>query len=164
MSPRGTWQIMLARLISTTVIFIVIIAFLLVLSMATAGQWLNIDVITLLPIVIITIMCMFGIAFMIADVSIIFKQVQAFLNILQFIFAGLTFVPLSVAPFLAYAPLVKGVDMVRQVMIQNATLNDLGWGNFLFLSANSIFYLLLGLFVFSRCERFARDRGLLAHY
>lgn len=164
MSPKGTWLILLMRLISTTVIFIVIIAVLLVLSMATAGQWLNIDILTLLPIVILTIIGMFGIGFIIAGISITLKQVQAFLNILQFIFAGLTFIPLSVAPYLAYAPLVKGVDMVRQVMIYNATLSDLGLGIFLILTTNSIIYLVIGLFVFFRCERFARDKGLLAHY
>lgn len=101
---------------------------------------------------------------MIAGISIILKQVQSFLQILQFILAGLTFVPLSVAPFLAYLPFVKGVDLIRYVMIDGATLSQIGVGNFLILAFNAIFYFILGLVCFLYCERVAMHKGLLAHY
>jgi len=164
MSPMGLWRIMTARLVATTSINLFIVVVLLYISMLTAGQWLNIDVLAIAPILILTLISMFGVGFMIAGISIILKQVQSFLQILQFILAGLTFVPLSVAPFLAYLPFVKGVDLIRYVMIDGATLSQIGAGNFLILAFNAIFYFILGLVCFLYCERVAMHKGLLAHY
>lgn len=164
MSPMGIWRIMVTRLISSTVLNFIVIVALLYVSMLTTGQWLNIDVLTILPILMLTLISMFGVGFMIAGISIVLKQVQAFLQILQFILAGLTFIPLSVAPLFAYLPFVKGVDLVRNVMIDGVTISQIGWGSFLILGFNAIFYFVLGLIIFFFCERIAMNKGLLAHY
>ncbi|SES65271.1 ABC-2 type transport system permease protein [Oceanobacillus limi] len=164
MSPMGIWKIMTTRLLATTLLNFIIVVFLLFLSMLTTGQWLNIDVGTLLPILLLTLISMFGIGFIIAGISIVLKQVQAFLQILQFILAGLTFVPLTVAPFLAFFPFVKGVDLVRSVMIDGVTLSQIQATDWAILSVNAVVYFVLGLFIFLYCERFAMKRGLLAHY
>jgi ABC-2 type transport system permease protein len=127
-------------------------------------QLLNSDVIAIMPVLILTLISMFGVGFMIAGISIILKQVQAFLKILQFVLASLTFIPLSVAPFFAFLPFVKGVDLVRQIMIEGVTLTQIGIGDFLILGFNTIFYFALGLVFFFYCERIAMKNGLLAHY
>ncbi|QTM98861.1 ABC transporter permease [Sediminibacillus dalangtanensis] len=164
MSPMGIWRIITVRLIASTFLHFVIMVGLLYLSMATAGEWLNLDVLTLLPIFVLTIISMFGVGFMIAGLAIILKQVQAFLQILQFILAGLVFIPLATAPFLAFFPIVKGVELVRQVMIDGITLTQIPSGDYLTLLFNAVFYFGLGLGVFVYCERIARAKGLLAHY
>ncbi|WP_405103472.1 ABC transporter permease [Oceanobacillus sp. FSL H7-0719] len=164
MSPMGIWRIMSARLLSTTIINLVIVIALLYISMATAGQWLNIDVVTIVPIMLLTLFSMFGIGFIIAGISIILKQVQAFLQILQFILMALTFVPVSLSPVLQFLPFVKGVDMVREVMILGTSLSQFTMYDYLVLIINALFYLALGLWVFIYCERVAMRKGLLAHY
>ncbi|WP_010095537.1 ABC transporter permease [Ornithinibacillus scapharcae] len=164
MSPMGIWKIMSTRLISTTVLDFVMIVALLYLSMFTAGQWLNVDVISILPVLILTLISMFGLGLIIAGFTMILKQIQAFLQILQFILAGLTFVPLSVAPFLAYFPFVKGIDMVREIMINGVSINEFAMSDILILVFNAVFYFALGLYVFLSCERYAMRKGLLAHY
>ncbi|MFD1849854.1 ABC transporter permease [Oceanobacillus bengalensis] len=164
MSPMGIWKIMLMRLISTVLVNFLIIIALLYLSMLTTGQWLNVDVVALAPIFILTIMSMIGLGFIIAGMSIVLKQVQAFLQILQFILAGLTFVPVSVAPVLAFLPIVKGVDLVRSVMIDGTSLLGIGFGDFMILVFNAIFYFVIGFIFFLYCERVAMKKGLLAHY
>ncbi|WP_317843086.1 ABC transporter permease [Ornithinibacillus gellani] len=164
MTPMGLWKVMITRLISTTAIYFFIIVGLLYVSMAVTGQWLNIDVIAILPILLLTLISMFGAGFMIAGISIILKQVQAFLQILQFILAGLTFVPLTVAPALAFLPFVKGVDLVRNIMIQGVTLSEITMGDFFILGFNAVFYFVIGLGFFLVCERIAMRKGLLAHY
>ncbi|MDY0407592.1 ABC transporter permease [Virgibacillus soli] len=164
MSPLGVWRIMASRLIATTVINFFIMVALLYLSMLTTNQWLNVDVISVLPIFILTLFSMFGVGLMVAGISIIWKQVNAFLQILQFIIAGLTFVPLSVAPYLAYFPFVKGVDLVRGIMINGTHISEIGAGEFALLIGNGIVYFALGLLIFISCERFAMKKGLLAHY
>lgn len=164
MSPMGLWRIMMARLIATTLIYTGILVVLLYVSMMTAGQWLNVDVVAIVPIFLLTLASMFGVGFMIAGISIIVKQIHSFLQILQFIFAGLTFVPLSTAPFLAYFPFVKGVDLIRAIMIHGIALTEIPTGDFLILGFNAVFYFFLGLGIFLYCERTAMNKGLLAHY
>ncbi|MDY0406408.1 ABC transporter permease [Virgibacillus sp. 179-BFC.A HS] len=164
MSPMGVWRIMAARLISTTLVNLVIIIALLYLSMLTAGQWLNVDVIAILPILILTLISMFGVGFIIAGISIVWKQVDSFLQILQFIIAGLTFLSVSVAPVMVFLPFVKGIDMVRRVMIDGAGLGQLPGTDFLILAANAVVYFVAGLAIFMACEKIAMKKGLLAHY
>jgi ABC-2 type transport system permease protein len=164
MSPMGVSRIFAARMIGYIALYMVLIIFLLFISMATAGTWLNLDVVSIFPILILTLISMIGVGFMIAGMSIIFKQINAFLQIAQFIFMALTFVPISVAPYLAYAPFVKGVDLVRQIMMNGLTLSGIPLMDYVILIGNAIVYLLLGLFLFSRCEKYAMSKGLLGHY
>src|SRR5690625_7728581 len=81
-----------------------------------------------MPILIHTLISMFGLGLMIAGISIIVKQVQAFLQILQFILAGLTFVSLGKVPWLAYFPFVKGVNLLRGAWLVGSGLAKWGWG------------------------------------
>ncbi|WP_433746562.1 ABC transporter permease [Falsibacillus pallidus] len=164
MSPMGAWRILFARIVSSTVLQLVIISLLLYISMATTNTWLNIDIISIAPILILTLLSMYGISFMIAGMAIIFKQIQAFLQTLQFVFMGLTFLPLSVAPYLAAAPFVKGVDMVRTIMVKGVSLNSFTAMDFLILGVNALVYLSLGLWVFKKCEKIAMKKGILGQH
>lgn len=164
MSPMGIWRIILARLIASLILNFVLIFVLLYASMLTSGQWLNLDFITILPILILTLISMCGLGFIIAGMSITIKQIQGFLNILQFLIAGLTFVPLSVAPFLAFFPFVKGVDLIRDVMINGVTLTQISISDYSILIVNAVIYFIIGLRVFLYCERIAMKKGLLGQY
>lgn len=164
MSPMGIWRIITTRLASSMILNFLLIIILLYASMLTTGQWLNLDVVTILPILILTLISMCGLGFIIAGMSIVLKQVQAFLQILQFMLAGLTFVPLTVAPFLAFFPFVKGVDLVRDVMIDGITLSQIGVGDFSILIVNAVVYFVVGLNFFLFCERVAMRKGLLGQY
>lgn len=164
MSPLGAWRIFLARIVSSSIIEIGIVIVMLILSMLTAGTWLNLDILSILPVFVLTIISMIGVSFMIAGMAVIFKQINSFLQISQFIFAGLTFVPLSVAPFLVFFPVVKGVDMVRQIAIHNYSLFDFSWLDFTALILNAVVYFILGISVFLRCEKHAMEKGILGQH
>jgi ABC-2 type transport system permease protein len=164
MSPLGVWKIMLTRIISQLGLQSVIMILLLFGAMLTSGQWLSLNPMTTIPIIIVTMISMVGVSFMIAGLAVIVKQIQAFLQIFQFVLMGLVFVPISVAPFLAFAPFVKGVNMVRTVMIENLTLTELPLSDYGVLLLNSLVYLILGLFVFDQCEKIAMKKGLLGQY
>lgn len=164
MSPMGVWKIMLTRIISQLGLQSVIMILLLFGAMLTSGQWLSLNPMTTIPIIIVTMISMVGVSFMIAGLAIIVKQIQAFLQIFQFVLMGLVFVPITVAPFLAFAPFVKGVNMVRTVMLENLTLTELPLSDYGVLLLNSLVYLILGLVVFDRCEKIAMKKGLLGQY
>lgn len=164
MSPIGVWRIMLARMIGMVAINFVIIIVLLFGSMLTAGTWLNLDVISILPVMFFTMIGMIGVGFMIAGLSIIWKQIQAFLQIVQFVFMGLTFVSIAAAPYLAYAPFVLGVDLVRRIMVEGLSLSSIHMGDWILLIVNGFFYFGLGVWLFLKCEKYSMSKGLLGHY
>jgi len=164
MSPVGAWRILLARMVGTVAVNLIIITLVLFLSMATARQWLNLDLLTLAPILLLTIISMLGVGFMVAGLALIFKQVQAFLQIAQFIFLALVAVPLSAVPWLELAPVVKGADMVREVMVEGESLaqfSALDWGS---LALGAAAYFALGVLLYKLAERRAMNRGLLGQY
>lgn len=164
MSPMGIWRIMTARLVASTLLNFIMVSGLLYAAMLTTGQWLTIDLKTILPILILTLISMFGLGLMIAGISIIVKQVQSFLQILQFILAALTFASLAKVPWLAYFPFVKGVDLVRHAMIDGVSISQMRWEDFSLLGLNALIYFTLGLAFFLYCERVAIRKGLLSHY
>ncbi len=164
MSPLGAYRIFLSRIVATTIIELITISAMLFISMLTAGTWLNIDVLSIFPILLFTLISMFGVSFMIAGMSVIFKQIQSFLQISQFLFMGLTFVPLSIAPWLALAPIVKGVDMIREVMIKGVSLVDFTVVDYTILVATSVIYFIIGIFLFFKCEKFAMEKGILGQH
>ncbi|WP_019637762.1 ABC transporter permease [Paenibacillus fonticola] len=164
MSPMGVWKIMLTRIIGQFGIQSVVMVILLFAAMLTSGQWLSLNPLTTIPIIVITMISMAGVSFMIAGLAVIVKQIQAFLQIFQFVLMGLIFVPLTAAPFLAFAPFVKGVNMVRTVMIEDLTLTQLPLADYAVLILNSLVYLFAGLFVFHLCEKIAMKKGLLGQY
>lgn len=164
MSPLGVWRIMAARLISSLIMYFIIISILLYFTMLTTNQWLNIDVFSLFPIMFLTFISMCGVGYMIAGISIIWKQIGAFLQIIQFIIAGLAVVPLTASPILSYLPFVKGIDLIRNIMINGITWNNIALNDYISLTLNAMCYLLIGLLIFKVCERIAISRALLSHY
>lgn len=164
MSPMGVWKIMFARIVGQFTLQSIIMVILLFAAMLTSGQWLNLNPMTSVPIILITSVSMVGVSYIIAGLAIIVKQIEAFLQIFQFVLMGLVFVPLSVAPFLVFAPFVKGVNMVRTVMMENLTITELPTSDYVILLANSGIYLALGLIVFHRCEKISMKKGLLGQY
>ena len=164
MSPVGAWRILLARMVGRIVVNLIMIVLMVSLSMLTARQWLNLDIVTLLPILFLTIIGMLGVGFMVAGLSLIYKQVDSLLQIAQFVFLALVAVPLSALPLLELAPVVKGADMVRGVMVEGRSLTGFSGLDWLSLAVNAAVYFLLGLFLYKRAERRALNRGLLGQY
>ena len=164
MSPMGAWRILLARMVGTVLVNLLIIALMMFLSMATARQWLNLDLMTLLPILLLTVLGMLGVGFMVAGLSLIYKQVDSLLQIAQFVFLALVAVPLSALPLLELAPVVNGADMVRAVMVEGVFLTEFSSLDWLSLGVNAAAYFLLGVFLYGRAERRAMNRGLLGQY
>jgi ABC-2 type transport system permease protein len=164
MSPIGMSWILLARMTGTFLAYLVITALMLLATMATSGQWLHLDVPLLLAILLPTFFGVMGIGFAMAGLAVVFKQISSILQVSQFVFLALAFVPLAVAPWLELAPFVKGIDMVRASTIFGHGFADFGgrdWGS---LMLSGAVYFVLGLFAFHAAERRAVTRGLLGQY
>ncbi len=164
MSPVSAWRILVARTVGSILVYMVAMIIVLIAAMWTSGQWLHIDLLTLLPLFALLLFAMTGISLMIAGLAIILKQVQAFLQIIQFAFFGLVAVPVTMSPFLDLLPVVRGSSMIRDAMTKGMGLfefSGLDWGMF---TANSVVYFVLGVFLYKLAEQRAMNQGLLGQY
>jgi ABC-2 type transport system permease protein len=164
MSPISAWRILLARMISSVAASLVIIGVMLLLAMVTSGQWLRFDLATLGPLMLLTLTCMIGVGFALAGLAIVVKQIQAFLQVAQFIVLVLVAVPVTFSPWLEALPVVRGATMIREAMTTGTTLFEFVPTEWLLLAVNSTVYFAAGVLVYQQSERYAMARGLLGQY
>jgi ABC-2 type transport system permease protein len=164
MSPVPAWIILLCRMIGTVIVNIIIMAVVLVLSMLTAGRWLTFDIMTLVPLFFFLILCMLGIGFMVAGLALIYKQINALLQIAQFAFFALVSVPVTLSPWLEFLPVVRGSSMIRTAMAGDQQLLDFSSSDWIFLIVNAGVYFVAGVMVYKLAEVRAMSKGILGKY
>lgn len=164
MSTKPTWFLLLARMVGTALVSLMLIVVMVCASMLTAGQWLNIDLPPLLLVLPPTLAGVIGLGFAVAGLALVYKQINAMLQIAQFLLMGLAFAPPSAVPGLVFAPAAKGIDMVRRVMVHGQGLGDFVAGDWGVLLLGGAVYFAAGLALFLLCERHAMRRGLLGQY
>jgi len=136
----------------------------LALMMLTTGRYLAIDLLSILPLLILTLMGVLGLSFLIGGIALIFKRIQSAAQLVNFGFIALIAVPIASAPALRFLPISHGVDLLRRVMIDGRTLLQIPGSEILLLAGVSIGYFITGLTAFHALERAARRRALLGHY
>jgi ABC-2 type transport system permease protein len=164
MSPFGLTRVLVARVLTSLSIYFTMMVVLLVLMMATTGRWLNVDLVSTLPIVLLTLAGVIGLGFVLGGVAIVFKRVQQALQVWQLLVFGLIAAPVEKVPFTKFLPLAWGAELLRRVMVERVSIFSMPVGDLLLLVANSVFYFVVGIAIFKRFEAAARERGLLGHY
>ena len=152
MSPVPAWIILLSPMIGTVFTNIIIMALVLILSMFTAGRWLSFDVVTLIPLFIFLILCMLGVGFMVAGLALIYKQINALLQIAQFAFFALVSVPITLSQWLEFLPVVRGSSMIRMSMTEGKHLLDFATSDWVLLILNAVVYFIAGVMVYKLAE------------
>ncbi|NLB74760.1 MAG: ABC transporter permease [Firmicutes bacterium] len=163
LTPSGFKWVSGCTLISSLTLNFIPIVVLLVIMMATTGQWLNLDFISLVPLLLITVLGAYGFGFALGGLALIFKRIQAVFQIFQFVFIGFLVIPQRV-PWAKFLPLSMGNSLIYDVMVDGIRLWELPIGSILTALVVGAVYLAVGVAVFSVCENIAKDRGLLGHY
>ena len=164
MSSVGFIWVSLFRSVSSFLITLTFNITLLVLMMATTGRWLHLDVVSLLPLILLTLAGVYGIGLVMGGLALVFKRIESFVQIFQFALVGLIAAPIDRFPFLRYLPLAEGTRLIRRVMTEGLSIVALPAGDLLFVVINSALYLSLGLITFNLLLKTAKSRGLLGHY
>ncbi len=126
---------------------------------------------SMILVLLILALGIFGISYLFAGITLLFKRVGFFFQIINFAFLGLFWQDRSklgngtVLGFIYdHFPLTMGMNSLQKVMIQQyaeLSFSELSLFSFLFSSVASI---LIGYFLFSKMEEKARDYGLLSQY
>lgn len=165
LSPVSFGRISGYRLIASFLVNILLVGFFLLAMMIGTGHYLNLDpgVLILLFLVLLSVS---GIGFIMGGLALIFKKVQASLNIFQFLFIILLMAPAIIDEgiILYILPVSWGSALINEVMVSGTSFMDLSPLSILILLINSFAYLVIGYLVFAYMERIAKQRGLLGHY
>lgn len=163
LSPAGfkwvcTFNLMVDFLVNVAAAVVFLFA-----MMATTGRWLNLDVASIAPLLIMTVLGAYGAGFALGGLALVFKRIQAFFQIVQFAFIGCLVIPWRI-PWARFLPLSMGNGLIYRVMAEGKHLWELPAADVLTALAVGAAYLAVGLAIFSACERAAKARGLLGHY
>ncbi|MCL6580026.1 MAG: hypothetical protein K6U08_00185 [Firmicutes bacterium] len=164
LSPAGFTWVSTCLALSRFLMNLIPLGLLTVLMMLTTGRWLHLDLVSLIPLLVLTLLPAYGFGYLMGGLALVFKRIQNSFQILQFIFVAFMATPSGTFPWARFLPLNLGTQMLRAVMGEGLALWDLPASDLVTLAVVGVAYLSLGLGAFAYCTRVARDRGLLGHY
>lgn len=163
MSPLGLTRVLFGSVVAVFVFQALSMSVMLVAMMAVSGEWLKVDLLSVIPIVLLMLLGLSGVGYALGGLALVFKRMQSFNQILTIAWIGLIAVPIGRYPFMKYLPLSWGNHLLSRSMSRGESLFSL-LGEVGFLALHSAIYLAAGVLVFKQLERVARSRGLLGHY
>jgi len=164
MSPHGFGRIMGAKIVVNLTISLLIGTVLLVLMLLTSRRSLTLDVVTVLPLVVLTLASVIGIGFIFGGLALIYKKISSVSSLMQIALIGLVAAPAADIFGLRFLPLVQGSSMLQSAMRDGVALWAFEPLQLGILVGTAVGYLGVGYFVFQICSRVARERGVMGHY
>lgn len=161
LSPLGADMVFLFRLVNAILFNYLFITIMLYLSMLTTGRMLTVNFPFFYGILFLSILSLVGISFMIGGIGLIHKRIGSVYGILSFALIGMMLLP--VYPFTAWAllPFIAGARTVNSFTV-HGTVFPAWW--YMYISANSLFYLAAGMAVFRVFERKAMSMNKMGQY
>ncbi len=156
--------IVTARSLSDLFINIIVSVVLLFIIMATTGYKLEIRMLPILFPVIVGMFSILGIGLIFGGLALIFKKIQTLLNIVQYFFIALIMINPGNKIIYNLLPFKTASDMVISSMRYGYSLTDFSIYYYVIMAGNSALYFGIGLFIFNRCVKLAKMKGLLGQY
>ncbi|WP_323676696.1 ABC transporter permease [Halorubellus sp. PRR65] len=164
MSPYGFERVMAANAVVRLVESFAWGAAILVAMLATTGQSLSLDVLTVVPLVVLTVASALGIGFVFAGLALVYKRIDNIFGLLNFGLVFLIAAPTDEYPLFAVLPLSQGSTLLQRAMTDGVALWNLPAVDLVILVATAVGYLGAGVVAFRFAERRARRDGLLGQY
>jgi len=164
MTPFGFAPVALlkgvAKLVRTFLTSAVVLAVMLLLT----DTGLQLNVLTVVVVAGLSIVSVLGLGFAAGGVTVLYKRVGNWLNLLQFGFIVLISAPAFDVWGLRLLPLAHGSAMLQAAMIDGTRLWEFSPGALALLVAVAVGYLAGGYLVFQLSTRRARRLGVLGDY
>jgi ABC-2 type transport system permease protein len=150
----------IAKVVRTFLISAVVLAVMLVLT----GTRLSLDPLTVVVVAGLSITSVLGLGFAAGGVTVLYKRIGNWLNLLQFGFVVLISAPVLEVPLARVLPLAHGSAMLQRAMVDGVALWEFAPAEIALLVAVAAAYLAGGYLVFYYATRRARRLGVLGDY
>lgn len=138
----------------------VTLAFMLLIT----GEPLHVDLLTVVPLVLLTLLAPVGIGFAMAGLALLYKQISSLFSLMRFAFLGFIALPVDRSILFPWLPLTLGSDMLQVAMVGNQSLLEFSAASLIILVLQGVLYLVIGYAVLYVCLGKAKERGTLGHY
>ncbi|SNR68498.1 ABC transporter permease [Halorubrum vacuolatum] len=149
-----------AKVVRTFLTSAIVLAFMLILT----GTRLSLDPITVISIAGLAIVSVLGLGFAAGGITVLYKRIGNWLNLLQFGFIVLISAPVFELPWTRVLPLAHGSALLQRAMVDGVRLWEFGLAELALLVGVAIGYLFGGYLVFHYATRRARRLGVLGDY
>ncbi len=163
MSPFGYVRVTAFRLIASLAINFIMAVVILLAMMLSTGRFLNLDLISLFPLVILLLVPISGLGFILGGLQLLYKRIQSILQVVQFLLVGVIVAPIH----LGWTQLLPGTmasHLVREVMVGEVFITALPFSKILIALGIALIYAFLGILIFKYCERVAMVSGRLGQF
>ncbi|MUV86117.1 ABC transporter permease [Natronomonas sp. CBA1123] len=164
MTPFGFAPVALlkgaAKVVRTFLISSIILGAMLLIT----GTRLELHVGTIVVVASLSILSVLGLGFAAGGITVLYKRIGNWLNLLQFGFVVLISAPALGVPWLKVLPLAHGSDLLQRTMVDGVRLWEFPPADVALLVAVAVGYLGLGYAVFQASTRRARRLGVLGDY
>lgn len=164
MSPFGFEWVMVVKSSVNVLLSFLWGAVMLGLMLLTTGRSLHVDVLTVVPVGLLTLAPAVGVGFAFGGLALVYKRIESVFQLLQFGFIGLIAAPVGAYPLLKALPLSLGSFLLARAMGDGVRLWEMAPADLALLSLTAVGYFALGLAVFRFASRKARRDGVLGHY
>ena len=150
----------LAKLLRTFLTSGIILAVMLVVT----GTTLELNVVTIVVVAGLSITSVLGLGFAAGGITVLYKRIGNWLNLLQFGFVILVSAPSLGIPWLRLLPLAHGSGLLQRAMLDGTRLWEFSPLDLGLLVGVAAGYLAVGYLVFQVATRRARRLGVLGDY
>jgi ABC-2 type transport system permease protein len=164
MTPFGFGPVVIAKSIAIVFRTFMTSAVVLVVMLLITGTTLDLNVVTVLPVAILTIAGALGLGLVMGGLSVLYKRISNVANLLQFAFIGLISAPVFDIPGARVLPLAQGSAMLQRAMRDGVHLWEFDPFSIAVLVGTAVCYLALGYAIFGLTTRRARGLGVLGDY
>jgi len=136
----------------------------LLVMLAITGTPLRFDVLTVVPVAVLSVASVLGLGFAAGGIAVLYKRIGNWLNLLQFGFIPLISAPAFDLGWARFLPLAQGSALLQRAMLEGTHLWEFPLVDLAILLGTAVGYLAVGYLVFQAATRRARRLGVLGDY
>ena len=164
MTPFGFAPVALLKGVAKLVRTFLTSGIVLGVMLAVTGTALELNVVTIVVVAGLSITSVLGLGFAAGGITLLYKRIGNWLNLLQFGFVVLVSAPSLDLPWLRVLPLAHGSGLLQRAMLDGTRLWEFPLADLGLLVAVAAGYLGAGYLVFQYATRRARRLGVLGDY
>ena len=159
--PLGPISVFLAKIMTDSVINLLIALIIVPISMLICRRWFSINLLKLFVLIIPLWLSCWGVGYILATLTLIFKKVQSFINLIQYIILVLLILPSY--PFNAFSliPIAPEAMTINKIFASGISVPYL-W--IVYLYVHGFICLVVGMMIFKTGGHYAKVKGILGQY
>jgi ABC-2 type transport system permease protein len=164
MTPFGFAPVALLKGVAKVVLTFITSTVVLAVMLLVTGTTLALNLVTVVVISTLSLMSVLGLGFAAGGITVLYKRISNWLNLLQFAFLPLVSAPALGLDWMMVLPLAHGSVLLQRAMVDGTRLWQFSALELGILVAVAVGYLAAGYVVFQYATNRARRLGVLGDY